>query len=71
MPIYEYRCTQCGHAFEAFQRMGADGQDLTCPKCQAPKPEKIFSSFAASSAAGGLNAGGASLSGCGGSTGFS
>jgi len=71
MPIYEYRCSHCGHTFEAFQRMGADGRDLVCPKCQTSKPEKIFSAFAASSTDGGLNTGSASLSGCGGSGGFS
>ena len=48
MPIYEYKCSSCGHRFEAFQRMGADGSDLQCPLCAAPKPEKLFSAIAAS-----------------------
>ena len=32
MPTYDYRCTDCGHRFEAFQAMSAD--PLTeCPLC--------------------------------------
>ncbi|HNY91905.1 MAG TPA: zinc ribbon domain-containing protein [bacterium] len=69
MPIYEYRCSDCGHRFEVFQRMGADGSDLQCPLCAAPKPEKLFSAIAASSKSG--SSGCASPSpGCG-SGGFS
>jgi putative FmdB family regulatory protein len=48
MPIYEYKCKECGHVFEAFQRIGADGSNLTCPVCNSKKPEKIFSAFASS-----------------------
>lgn len=32
MPIYEYKCTQCGLRFERFQRM-MDEPVETCPKC--------------------------------------
>ncbi|MBN1482084.1 zinc ribbon domain-containing protein [candidate division KSB1 bacterium] len=53
MPIYEYKCTQCGHRFDKLQRMGADGSDLTCPNCGAPRPEKMLSAF--SSSGGGLD----------------
>ena len=46
MPIYEYKCKKCGHVFEAFQRIGADGSELNCPKCSSNRPEKLFSAFA-------------------------
>ncbi len=40
MPIYEYRCTQCGHEFEVHQRFSDD--PLTeCPKCHG-KLNKVF-----------------------------
>ena len=45
MPLYEYRCTECGEKFEVRQSMGEDGSKLNCPKCQAGKPEKLFSTF--------------------------
>jgi len=41
MPIYEYKCTKCGHIFEELRSM-ADGEGATCPKCGAPA-KKIFS----------------------------
>jgi len=50
MPLYEYMCSGCGEQFEALQRIGDDGRHLTCPACGRPKPEKVFSTFAAGSA---------------------
>ncbi len=32
MPTYEYRCTQCGHEFEHFQKMN-DEPLGECPDC--------------------------------------
>ena len=32
MPIYEYRCSHCGHELEAFHAMSAPSL-RTCPKC--------------------------------------
>jgi putative FmdB family regulatory protein len=34
MPIYEYRCSQCGHELEALQRL-ADAPLKECPSCRA------------------------------------
>ncbi len=45
MPIYEYKCPNCGERFEVRQAMGEDGSSLSCPKCHAPSPERLFSSF--------------------------
>ena len=33
MPTYEYACTNCGHTFEAMQRM-SDKPLTRCPKCK-------------------------------------
>lgn len=33
MPLYAYRCTQCGHRFEKIQNFSS-AQELVCPKCQ-------------------------------------
>ena len=32
MPLYEYRCTQCGHRFEKIQSFSAE-PETACPKC--------------------------------------
>ena len=32
MPIYSYRCTDCGHAEDVLQKM-SDSQLVTCPAC--------------------------------------
>ncbi|HOT97171.1 MAG TPA: zinc ribbon domain-containing protein [bacterium] len=69
MPIYEYRCKGCGHVFEVFQKVGADGRGLNCPVCAAPAPEKLFSTIAAS-IKGSSSGFSTSTSGCG-SGGFS
>jgi putative FmdB family regulatory protein len=33
MPLYAYRCTQCGHRFEKIQNFSAE-PELVCPLCQ-------------------------------------
>lgn len=47
MPLYEYRCRECGHRFEILQRLGQGADGLECPQCGAPGVEKQFSTFAA------------------------
>ncbi|HXR38889.1 MAG TPA: FmdB family zinc ribbon protein [Terracidiphilus sp.] len=32
MPLYAYRCIQCGHRFEKIQNFSAD-QETECPEC--------------------------------------
>ncbi len=34
MPTYVYRCDDCGHQFELFQRMSDDPVE-TCPECDS------------------------------------
>lgn len=42
MPIYEYRCEQCGHALEKLQKVSDD--PLTdCPACGQPTLKKLIS----------------------------
>ncbi len=41
MPIYEYRCTKCGHEFEEIQKF-SDKPIKKCPKCSG-KVEKLIS----------------------------
>lgn len=62
MPIYEYICRKCGHAFEILQRMGSGGEELQCPACRAVGADRQLSTFAGRAAAAG---GGAGAPSCG------
>jgi len=42
VPIYEYRCTKCGHRFEAIQKF-SDPRSSKCEKCTG-KAERLISS---------------------------
>ncbi len=42
MPIYEYRCPDCGHEFETMQRMSEDPIKV-CPECSAENVSKLIS----------------------------
>jgi putative FmdB family regulatory protein len=41
VPIYGYRCTNCGHQFELYQRM-SDEPVQTCPKCQGKVIKMLY-----------------------------
>jgi putative FmdB family regulatory protein len=46
MPIYEYRCAQCGEKFELFVRSAAQQAAVpTCPKCGSAETRKALSLF--------------------------
>jgi putative FmdB family regulatory protein len=42
MPIYEYRCQQCGHELEKLQRM-SDAPLTLCPACEEPGLRRLIS----------------------------
>ena len=42
MPIYEYRCTNCGHRLEKLQKM-SDDPLKDCPECNQPTLSKLVS----------------------------
>jgi putative FmdB family regulatory protein len=42
MPIYEYRCQQCGHELEKLQRM-SDEPLMECPACREPGLKRLIS----------------------------
>jgi putative FmdB family regulatory protein len=63
MPLYEYRCDDCGTTFESLVRSArlADQQD--CTGCGAPRARRLLSVFSAPKASG---SDGASMMGGGG-----
>ncbi len=68
MPLYEYRCADCGAAFEKLtQRANADS--VTCPHCGGAHPRRLislFASFAQSTDGGTTPIAGGGGCGCGG-----
>jgi putative FmdB family regulatory protein len=46
MPLYEYRCRDCGNQFEVLQRLGEGAGALSCTSCGAAALDKQFSTFA-------------------------
>ena len=40
MPLYEYACQRCDHTFE---ELVFNGEAVTCPRCHAPKVERLLS----------------------------
>ena len=68
MPIYDFRCTRCGHRFELLRSIsGRD--DAVCPKCGG-SVVRVYEGkwcMGASSGGGGCSCGGncSGCSGCG------
>ncbi|MBW7931481.1 MAG: zinc ribbon domain-containing protein [Gammaproteobacteria bacterium] len=42
MPIFDYRCKQCGHSFDALQKLG-EAPLRECPECGKAALEKLVS----------------------------
>jgi putative FmdB family regulatory protein len=43
MPLYEYRCRQCGERFEKVVGWNADPKEIMCPRCAADEPVRLIS----------------------------
>lgn len=70
MPVYEYKCDECGYKFEALRSIKDADKPLSCVVCNGTKTHRMLSTFFAHSGAGSLSSG-SSSSGCGGCSGGS
>jgi putative FmdB family regulatory protein len=52
MPIYEFRCLQCGHVFELFNLRKNEQIEMKCPECGGVKIERVMSKISISSSKG-------------------
>lgn len=43
MPIYEYKCQECGKVSEFFFRTSSDSRTFTCPNCGSHNLDKLLS----------------------------
>jgi putative FmdB family regulatory protein len=62
MPIFEYRCKECSHEFEALV---FGNQKAECPKCHGKKLAPQLSVFAVSSKGGSSASSSPSVGACG------
>ena len=68
MPMYEYRCRDCGATFdELVPSAQVSDSEIACPYCGEHAAEKLMSAFASS----GSGSSAASVAGGGGSCGSS
>lgn len=57
MPLFEFKCTECGAVFEYLVRSSRTSQEIICPACKSKETEKLLSGFAvAGGATGGRSA---------------
>ena len=57
MPVYEYRCKDCGEDFDLFVRSATQQKTPTCPHCGSTKVEKAISLFGLGGGGSGSEAG--------------
>jgi putative FmdB family regulatory protein len=43
MPIYEYKCRECGDRFEKLVRSASQEQETQCPACCSPNVARQMS----------------------------
>ena len=41
MPMYDYRCSQCGHRFEELI-FSQGKKEIVCPKCKTEQVERLM-----------------------------
>ncbi|HEY3443359.1 MAG TPA: zinc ribbon domain-containing protein [Paludibaculum sp.] len=63
MPMYEYRCAECGRENEQLRRMSEADTNVECPHCGSKQVTRLFSTCcvgggAASGGSGGNGGGG-------------
>ncbi len=70
MPLYEYRCNECGDEFEKMLRFSEADRLPACPRCASQNTQKRLSKVVSfGSTSGGSSS--ASSSSCGSRGGFS
>jgi putative FmdB family regulatory protein len=43
MPIYDYRCDECGKVFDVFHKVKEVEEDIVCPECRSTKHTRLLS----------------------------
>ena len=45
MPIYEYRCKNCGNSFDALRSVQAADKPIECSQCHKEDSKRLLSTF--------------------------
>ena len=53
MPLYEYRCPQCGERFEKLVRFSDSDTPQSCPRCSLPAERRVSAPAARITVSGG------------------
>jgi len=51
MPIYDFKCMECGHKFDQMVA-SSDRAKVKCPRCGAINPQQLLSAFATTKSSG-------------------
>lgn len=45
MPVYEYKCKQCGTTFQVLKSISKKDEEQKCPNCGSIQTERLISQF--------------------------
>ena len=48
MPVYDYRCSECGATYDVYHKVREIAEDIVCPSCGSLKHKKLMSASAVS-----------------------
>lgn len=65
MPIFEYKCNDCGKKFDILHKSSTNLEEVVCPDCQSKNSKKLLSSFSASMSSASFDAPSCSTGNCG------
>jgi putative FmdB family regulatory protein len=43
MPVYDYRCEQCGSLYDVYHKVREVAEDVLCPDCGSHEHKKLMS----------------------------
>jgi putative FmdB family regulatory protein len=43
MPIYDYRCDECGKTYDVYHKVREVEEDVICPSCESKKHTRLLS----------------------------
>ena len=43
MPIYDYRCADCGSTYDVFHKVREVEEDIVCPQCSSTEHVRLIS----------------------------